>query len=51
MKNRGELTLNVIVKAILALIVLAVLAYFFRSQIARLFDTFSNLITGVNESV
>ena len=48
--KKAELTLQIIVVAILALIVLIVLAYAFRTQISNLLGSFSELISGASES-
>lgn len=51
MFKKGELSINVIIGLILALIVLIVLVIAFRSQISVLFSSFFDLIRDTNQSV
>jgi hypothetical protein len=52
MNKKGlELSLQTIIVMILAILVLIVLLYAFRSQIYSLFNTFGNLISDSNSSI
>ncbi|MBS3133987.1 hypothetical protein J4214_02035 [Candidatus Woesearchaeota archaeon] len=48
--KKADLSLQTIAVAILVLVVLVVLVIAFRSQIASLFDSFSQIISGTKES-
>ena len=48
--KKADLSIQTIAVAIIVLIVLIVLVIAFRSQIAQLFNSFTNLISGTTES-